>query len=81
MVKPREIYKLDNIIRRLKSHATAINKILEDAKKIWPEANLYLDGTGNLNLMSGAAHEGALAEARYDRVLDSVKLNADGGDW
>lgn len=42
--------------KRLKRCSNALNKLVDDAKKIWPDANLYVDD-GTLYLLSGASHD------------------------
>jgi hypothetical protein len=77
---------LDRLVRRLKTHTEAINQVLREAKKIHPEACLYL--AGELHLMSGHHHDDRSnsdstsgEKARQDRIIGSAILNADGGDW
>jgi len=69
------------IIRRFKADVRALNKTIDEARTVWPEAEYYL-ACATLNLMSGAHHEGKGARARPDRVLASAVLkHGDGGDW
>lgn len=72
---------LAKLTRRLKYNCTSINNILKEFKEICPTACLYLDGTHNLNLMTGPSHSGLQAKSRQDRIIASADLYSDGGDW
>ena len=68
--------------KRLKRCGNALNKLVNDAKKIWPDANLYTDDS-SLYLLSGQSHDDDFrARARQDRIIASV-LTPDlgGGGW
>jgi hypothetical protein len=74
--------------QKLKTHCAAINAVLRETRKEFPKACLYLDGTGNLNLMSGPHHDDQTnsdvtsgVHGRQDRIICSASLNADAGDW
>jgi len=69
-----------DIIRRIQRNCTAINKALDDLKKLHPGAQLYLDGTHNLNIMTNDPHDDN-GRPQHDRVLASADLYAGGGDW
>ena len=71
-----EIFK-----KRLKRCSNALNKLVDDAKKIWPDANLYVDD-GVLHLLSGASHDGRDLTARQDRIIASeCTIHLGGGGW
>jgi hypothetical protein len=72
---------LKPLVKRLKRNCTGLNAVLKAARRTWPDACLYLDGTGNLNLMKGDPHEGDSPHSHPDRILGHAHLNADGGDW
>ena len=57
--------------------------LLADAQKEHPEAEFYVDGTRNLNLLSGPSHTGKyMSEPRHDRILARVSVKClGGGDW
>lgn len=71
----------EKLVGKLKRHCKGINNILAEAKRTFTQAEFYLDGTGNLNLMSGPHHENNSADARPDRILGSGNLSTDSGDW
>jgi hypothetical protein len=71
---------IQNMRRRFKRCCTAINNILYDAKKIWPNATLYLDGTENLHLMSSESHDDHDKPQQHN-IIVTGKLEAAGGDW
>lgn len=57
-----------------------LNIFLEEIRKIHPNANWYLEDSGNFNLLSDESHDGD--RARMDRVLHRSYLkNAGGGGW
>ena len=66
--------------KRLKRHCDGLNRLLEDAKKEYPDATLYLSAGYTLHLMSSTSHNDRGAPQR-DNVLESETLEADGGDW
>jgi hypothetical protein len=41
---------------------------------------LYLDGGGNLHVMTGESHDEG-GQPRQDRIVDSETCGAGGGDW
>jgi hypothetical protein len=79
--------KLSNFERRLKRCCTSINIILEDVKKLYPEATLYLDETNNLHIIDGPSHGGTKGSNRVDdngnqdKILCSATLSASAGGW
>ena len=76
------------LVQRLSRACKSINEVLSDTKKLHPKACLYLDATGNLNLLTGPHHDDRTNSdqstgeyARFDRVIGSAKINCDSGDW
>ena len=65
---------------RLERGCKQLNKVLDDAKKEWPGAKLYLDGSNNLCLMRDDQHD-RHGRPRHDRIIAIAKLEASGGDW
>ena len=65
---------------RLRRLCAGINRLLHDVQADHPKAELYLDGSFNLCLMSGPAHDENY-HGRQDRILTSAELESDGGDW
>jgi len=58
-----------------------LNTLLEEVRKVHPNANWYLEDSGNLNLMSDESHDSS-GRARKDHVLHHSNLkNAGGGGW
>jgi hypothetical protein len=75
--------KVKILDRKLKKVCEDICKIVEEARKIWPEACIYCDGS-NVNLLSGAPHDETVfgSTKRTDRILATVYVpNLDGGGW
>lgn len=71
---PHEISIIRSSVKRL-------NKVLVSVTERYPDAQWYLDGTSNLNLMSAAPHD-EFHMARQERILMSVVLEmSSGGDW
>lgn len=71
-------------LRAFKRHVAGLNKLIASVRRRHPQAQYYLACSlgATLNILSGDSHEGYRAEARQDRVMDSLRLNhADGGDW
>jgi hypothetical protein len=59
-------------------------KACRDLKRLAESGwHLYLDGTGNMNLMSGPSHEPWLdgGRPRQDRIVAHEGCGAGGGDW
>lgn len=77
----------DQIEKRLKKHCEALNKLLSDVKKIYPKAEMYLDETGNLNMMSGPHHLDSTnsdcfgEKSNVEATIASAKLKVDSGGW
>ena len=71
------------IFKKIDNAAKSLNKALEDAKKIWPDAQYYLEDTANFLLMSGSSHDESNGEkARQDRILHHTYIyDASGGGW
>lgn len=67
--------------KKLHRYCEKINALLDEVRREHPNAVLYLDGTQNLNMMSGPPHDFDSVRPHHDRVLYSAKLRADGGDW
>lgn len=70
-------------LRRLSRHCAGLNRLLADARRHYPHANLYLACDG-MHLMTGPSHggeDGRGEEPHPERSLGSAYLNADGGDW
>jgi hypothetical protein len=65
---------------RLQRSCNSINKVLSEAQLKYPDANLYLDDTGNLNLMSGPPHS-CFVHPHRDRELCSATSEMDCGAW
>jgi hypothetical protein len=66
---------------RFKRAIRALNDLMAEVNKTHPNACWYLDGTGNMNLMSGVSHVGG-GRQRQDRIMESVVLcGSSGGDW
>ena len=76
-----------NTEKKLKRYCDNINRLLKDVQKEYPKACLYLDGLGNLHLMSGPHHLDSTnsdvfgEKANFDAIIATAQLNADGGDW
>ena len=67
--------------RRLTQLVAGLNELRVDVSAEYPEAQWYLDGTGNLCLMSDGTY-GGRGHSRQDRILASEKLScSSGGDW
>lgn len=64
----------------MRRKCTALNKLLKEVRRQYPRANYYLDGTGNLNLMSDDAFD-QQGRAQYDRILAAAHIEAGSGDW
>jgi polysaccharide pyruvyl transferase WcaK-like protein len=73
--------EIDKLQARLTRCCTSINKILKDAKKIYPEATLYLDGTENLHLINGNSHSDLKGTGNQEKIIASARLHSAGGDW
>lgn len=71
--------------RKLEYATRVLNELLEQVRETHPHAVLYLDGTHNLNLMSGAPHgneDGSGdTQPHQERILASAILRSSGGDW
>jgi hypothetical protein len=71
----------NKIVSRFQKACKQLQKVVDDAATVWPEAELYI-GVSTFNLMSGPHHEGNEATARHDRIITSVAMNnTDSGDW
>lgn len=69
-------------LRRFRRLVTGLNQLMEDIRKDWPEANYYLEGEGNLLVLSGSSHEGYGEAAQPHRELAGEILeHAGGGGW
>jgi len=80
--KPAGKGQVDPLVRRFRRLERTINDILADARKIWPEAQFYVDGTRNINLMTGPPHDDPDGTPRHDRIIETISItNIDGGDW
>ena len=80
-VDPARVMREQRAKVRFKRAAKALQDALDEARRVWPGAELYLAGP-TLNLMSGPHHEGGDAKARPDRVVADAKIRGiDGGDW
>lgn len=67
--------------RRFRRLVTALNKLLEDVRRDYPEANYYLQ-EDNLHILSGPSHEGHRQTAQEHRELISETLrHSGGGGW
>lgn len=71
------------LVAEFRGAVQALDKIMSRILRKHSYATLYLDGTGNVNLMSGSSHTGgAHAVARQDRIMASVNVrHFGGGDW
>lgn len=61
-----------------------LNAYVEELRLMgeFPNAELYLDGNGYLNLMSGPHHKGRNARPCPENILIREPLkHSDGGDW
>lgn len=67
--------------RRFDRACKALNEVLAEVRAEQPEANLYLDGSQSLFLMSGPAHDGSGEHAQQQRIMHRANLHAGGGDW
>ena len=66
---------------RFRRIAAEMNRLLDDVREYIPEANLYLEDSGNWNLLSGDSHD-EHDEARQDRVLAfELVPHSGGGAW
>lgn len=67
--------------RRFRSAARRLQAVLDEAKEVWPGAELYVTSS-TLHLMTGPHHEGRGEKAQQDRSVESVIIRGlDGGDW
>ncbi len=67
----------DEIEKKMTKHCNALNKLLEEVKKEYPDAEFYVDGTQKLNLMIGNAP----GEVSTENIVCAAYLNTDCGDW
>jgi hypothetical protein len=70
----------NDIIRRIRRNCTALNRALTELKELHANAQFYLDGTYNLNVMTDDPHD-ENGRPQRDRILASAYLHAGGGDW
>jgi hypothetical protein len=56
-----------------------LNRLITRIRRHTPEAFVYLDGTGNLNLM--ACPRGTSDPIKQEFIVTSEPLQASGGDW
>lgn len=72
--------------RDFKKHITALNKLLTQVRRVFPDANYYLE-EDNMHLMLGASHEecrneNPMESRRQHRSTGSVTLShSGGGGW
>lgn len=73
-------------VKRFKRIATtftrAINKLMEEIREYSPEANVYLENAGDLNLLYGPSHDDR-GDTHQERVVCSVTgpRHTDTGAW
>lgn len=70
--------------RRLTQLVAGLNELRAEVSVEYPEAQWYLDGTGNLCLLSDGAYSSNSSNSRshQERILASEKLScSSGGDW
>lgn len=69
-------------IREFRRCVSDLNRLITNVRQRIPDAQYYLDGSCNLNLMSGDSHTGVQAIAHPERIMASETLYfSDGGDW
>lgn len=67
--------------RRFRQICDALTILIEDVRKKIPEANLYIEGDGDFNILCGDSHDEG-NKARQDRVLASHYVPYfGGGGW
>jgi len=69
---------------RFRRIATLMTNLLNDVREYIPEANLYLEDSGNWHILSGESHdyEGWMTKARQDRSLAREDVpHSSGGAW
>jgi len=68
--------------REFKKHIAALNKLLKQVRRVFPDANYYLDDD-NMNLMLGESHDetrsGGVESRRMHRSACSMWLTNSGG--
>lgn len=63
-------------------HSDALDKLLKNVRKHFPEAQYYTSGGDGFALLLGESHSGRHEEANQDLIaLSAVKLRVMGGDW
>jgi len=70
-------------VRLFHRRVKALHKLIEEIREYSPEANYYLDGSGDLCLMHGPSHSGPRCYANQDYIAAHENLGpgASGGDW
>lgn len=72
-------------IRQFRRIARSMAKLLEEIRKTCPEANMYLEDSGNWLLLTGDSHdmtESRQMQARQDRkVCFELVPHSGGGAW
>lgn len=70
-------------IARVMRAVATLNTVLAEVRERMPEANYYLEDSGNFHLLSGPSHDGMFADhARPDRSLLRLDLlHSGGGGW
>lgn len=67
--------------KRLQRIADQLNKLVEDTKKTHPRAQIYLEGSGNLCLLSDDSHDND-GRMHQERVLAGAFVpGGSGGGW
>lgn len=61
--------------------ANGMNQLLEEIRKEIPEANMYLEDSGNWHILSGDSHDRG-ERMRQDRILATERVtHSGGGAW
>lgn len=67
--------------RRFRRLVTGLNRLMEEIRQDWPEANYYLE-EDTLIVLSGPSHEGVGEAPQPQRELASKNLKySGGGGW
>lgn len=67
---------------RLRAACNQIASVLAEAKKEYPQAKLFLDDGGSLNLLSGPAHDDHdTVRSHPEREICSIPTQIYTGEW
>lgn len=67
-------------LKRFERAVKQLDKVLADCKKELPHCNIYVDGSGSMNLMDGSKQIGEIGD--QETILASAHVrDCGGGDW